>query len=108
MAIRPEEISAIIKREIENYENGASMDEVGTILTVGDGIARIYGLQNAMAGELLEFPGQVMGMVLNLEKDNVGAVLLGDDSLLTARVRLRLKRRVRWSVWRTAFWNANP
>lgn len=80
MAIRPEEISAIIKREIENYENGASMDEVGTILTVGDGIARIYGLQNAMAGELLEFPGQVMGMVLNLEKDNVGAVLLGDDS----------------------------
>lgn len=80
MAIRPEEISAIIKREIENYENGASMDEVGTILTVGDGIARIYGLQNAMAGELLEFPGQVMGMVLNLEEDNVGAVLLGDDS----------------------------
>lgn len=73
MAIRPEEISAIIKREIENYENGASMDEVGTILTVGDGIARIYGLQNAMAGELLEFPGQVMGMVLNLEEDNVGA-----------------------------------
>ena len=80
MAIRPEEISAIIKQELEGYVSGSSMDEVGTILTVGDGIARIYGLQNAMAGELLEFPGRVMGMVLNLEEDNVGAVLLGDDS----------------------------
>jgi F-type H+-transporting ATPase subunit alpha len=80
MAIRPEEISAIIKQEIASYASSASMDEVGTILTVGDGIARIYGLQNAMAGELLEFPGAVMGMVLNLEEDNVGAVLLGDDS----------------------------
>ncbi|MBQ7916817.1 MAG: F0F1 ATP synthase subunit alpha [Firmicutes bacterium] len=80
MAIRPEEISAIIKQEIANYASSASMDEVGSILTVGDGIARIYGLQNAMAGELLEFPGAVMGMVLNLEEDNVGAVLLGDDS----------------------------
>ena len=80
MAIRPEEISAIIKQELEGYVSGSSMDEVGTILTVGDGIARIYGLQNAMAGELLEFPGRVMGMVLNLEEDNVGAVLMGDDS----------------------------
>ena len=79
MAIRPEEISAIIKQEIANYASSASMDEVGSILTVGDGIARIYGLQNAMAGELLEFPGAVMGMVLNLEEDNVGAVLLGSQ-----------------------------
>mgnify|MGYP000497406172 CR=1 FL=1 len=80
MSLRPEEISAIIRQEIEGYENAVSMDEVGTILEVGDGIARIYGLEHAMAGELLEFPGSVMGMVLNLEEDNVGAVLLGDDS----------------------------
>ena len=80
MSLRPEEISAIIRQEIEGYENAVSMDEVGTILGVGDGIARIYGLEHAMAGELLEFPGSVMGMVLNLEEDNVGAVLLGDDS----------------------------
>ena len=80
MSLRPEEISAIIRKEIEGYSNQATMDEVGTILEVGDGIARIFGLANAMAGELLEFPGGVMGMVQNLEEDNVGAVLLGDDS----------------------------
>lgn len=80
MSLRPEEISAIIRKEIEDYSNRATMDEVGTILEVGDGIARIYGLENAMAGELLAFPGDITGMVLNLEEDNVGAVLLGDDS----------------------------
>lgn len=80
MSLRPEEISAIIRKEIEGYSNQATMDEVGTILEVGDGIARIFGLANAMSGELLEFPGGVMGMVQNLEEDNVGAVLLGDDS----------------------------
>lgn len=80
MSLRPEEISAIIRKEIEDYSNQATMDEVGTILEVGDGIARIFGLANAMAGELLELPGGIMGMVLNLEEDNVGAVLLGDDS----------------------------
>ena len=80
MSLRPEEISAIIRKEIEGYSNQATMDEVGTILEVGDGIVRIFGLANAMAGELLELPGGVMGMVQNLEEDNVGAVLLGDDS----------------------------
>ena len=80
MSLRPEEISAVIRREIAGYESRASMDEVGTILEVGDGIARIYGLENAMAGELLEFPGGIMGMALNLEEDNVGAVLLGNDT----------------------------
>ena len=79
MSLRPEEISSIIKQEIEQYKSPASLDEVGTILEVGDGIARIYGLDRAMAGELLEFPGQVMGMVLNLEENNIGAVLLGPD-----------------------------
>ena len=80
MSLRPEEISAVIRREIAGYESRASMDEVGTILEVGDGIARIYGLENSMAGELLEFPGGIMGMALNLEEDNVGAVLLGNDT----------------------------
>ena len=80
MSLRPEEISAIIRREIAGYDSKASMEEVGTILEVGDGIARIYGLENAMAGELLEFPGGVTGMALNLEEDNVGAVLLGNDA----------------------------
>ena len=79
MSLRPEEISSIIKQEIEQYKNPASLDEVGTILEVGDGIARIYGLDQAMSGELLEFPGEVTGMVLNLEENNIGAVLLGPD-----------------------------
>ena len=79
MSLRPEEISSIIKQEIEQYQSPASLEEVGTILEVGDGIARIYGLERAMAGELLEFPGEVMGMVLNLEENNIGAVLLGPD-----------------------------
>ncbi len=79
MSLQPEEISAIIKREIEGYDNPSSLNEVGTVLEVGDGIVRIYGLENAMAGELLEFPGSVTGMVLNLEENNVGAVLLGAD-----------------------------
>ena len=80
MAIRAEEISELIKKEIEGFEKGVELKEVGTIISVGDGIARIYGLENAMAGELLEFPGGVMGVVMNLERDNVGAVLLGEDS----------------------------
>jgi F-type H+-transporting ATPase subunit alpha len=80
MAFRPEEVSSIIQKEIEGYEASLDMESVGTILQVGDGIARIWGLRDAMAGELLEFPGEVMGMVLNLEQDNVGAVLFGPDT----------------------------
>lgn len=78
MSIRPEEISAILKQQIERYQSEVEVSNVGTVIFVGDGIARIYGLQNAMAGELLEFQGGTSGMVLNLEEDNVGAVLLGD------------------------------
>lgn len=78
MSIRPEEISAILKQQIERYQSQVEVSNVGTVIYVGDGIARIYGLQNAMSGELLEFPGGTYGMVLNLEEDNVGAVLLGD------------------------------
>lgn len=77
MSIRPEEISAILKDQIERYQSEVEVSNVGSVIYVGDGIARVYGLQGAMAGELLEFPGGTYGMVLNLEEDNVGAVLLG-------------------------------
>ncbi|MGI6433875.1 MAG: F0F1 ATP synthase subunit alpha [Syntrophomonadaceae bacterium] len=78
MSIRPEEISAILKQQIERYQSEVEVSNVGSVIFVGDGIARVYGLQGAMAGELLEFPGGTVGMVLNLEEDNVGAVLLGN------------------------------
>src|SRR3970040_1666058 len=79
MDIRPSEISAILKREIRNFEAEAEVTEVGQVLSVGDGIARIYGLDNVQAGEMVEFPGGIKGMALNLEADNVGAVIFGDD-----------------------------
>ena len=79
MKLRPEEISAIIKEQIKNYENKVELTDTGSVLKVGHGIASVYGLENAMAGELLEFPGNVYGMALNLEEDMVGAVMLGDD-----------------------------
>ncbi|MDP8999344.1 MAG: F0F1 ATP synthase subunit alpha [Myxococcota bacterium] len=78
MQLRAEEISSIIKKQIQNYEKAALTTETGTVLSVGDGIARIYGLEGAMAGELLEFPGNLMALVLNLESDNVGAVCFGE------------------------------
>ncbi|SHH82220.1 ATP synthase F1 subcomplex alpha subunit [Caloranaerobacter azorensis DSM 13643] len=79
MNLRPEEISSIIKQQIKRYENKLDVVDVGTVIQVGDGIARIHGLEKCMAGELLEFPGGVYGMALNLEEDNVGCVLLGSD-----------------------------
>ena len=78
MNLRPEEISSVIKEQIKRYAAQLQVADVGTVIQVADGIARIHGLENAMQGELLEFPGEVYGMVLNLEEDNVGAVLLGD------------------------------
>jgi F-type H+-transporting ATPase subunit alpha len=80
MAFRPEEVSSIIQTQLQKANVSLEMESVGTILQVGDGIARIWGLEDAMAGELLEFPGGVVGMVLNLEQDNVGAVLFGSDT----------------------------
>ncbi|RAL23316.1 F0F1 ATP synthase subunit alpha [Thermoflavimicrobium daqui] len=77
MSIRPEEISSLIKQQIENYNSEVEVADVGTVIYVGDGIARIHGLQNAMAGELLEFKNGAMGMVLNLEENHVGAIILG-------------------------------
>ncbi len=77
MNLRPEEISSVIKDQIKRYAGELEVSEVGTVIQVADGIARVHGLENAMQGELLEFPGEVYGMVMNLEEDNVGAVLLG-------------------------------
>ena len=78
MKLRPEEISSVIKEQIQKYSTGFEVSDVGTVIQVADGIARIHGLEKAMQGELLEFPNEIYGMVLNLEEDNVGAVLLGD------------------------------
>ena len=79
MNLRPEEISAVIKEQIKNYKSELDVSDFGTVIQVGDGIARVYGLDNCMAGELLEFPGNTYGMALNLEEDNVGAVIMGSD-----------------------------
>ena len=77
MKLRPEEISSIIKQQIEKYRTEVEITDVGTVIQVGDGIARIYGLEKAMSGELLEFPGGIYGMALNLEEDNIGCVIMG-------------------------------
>ncbi|MCQ2535502.1 MAG: F0F1 ATP synthase subunit alpha [Lachnospiraceae bacterium] len=79
MNLKPEEISSVIKEQIARYASEIQVSDVGTVIQVADGIARVHGLENAMQGELLEFPGEVYGMVMNLEEDNVGAVLLGDN-----------------------------
>ncbi len=80
--VRPDEISAILRRQLAGFEKETEVLEVGTVLQVGDGVARVYGLSNCMASELVEFPNNVLGMVLNLEEDNVGVVLFGDDRLV--------------------------
>src|SRR5256886_10278273 len=79
MDIRAAEISAILKDQIKNFGKEAEVSEVGQVLSVGDGIARIYGLDNVQAGEMVEFPGGIRGMALNLEADNVGVVIFGND-----------------------------
>ena len=79
MNLKPEEISSVIKEQIARYKDRIEVSDVGTVIQVADGIARIHGLEKAMQGELLEFPGDVYGMVMNLEEDNVGAVLLGNQ-----------------------------
>jgi F-type H+-transporting ATPase subunit alpha len=78
MGIRPEEITSILAKELEGYDNKAKTEHVGTVLQVGDGIARVHGLPDCQMGELLEFPGGVMGLALNLEEDSIGAVLIGE------------------------------
>ena len=80
--LKADEISQIIRQQIEGYDKQVEISETGTVISVGDGIARLYGLEKAMAGELLEFPGDLFGVVLNLEEDNVGVALLGEDTRL--------------------------
>ena len=94
MGINIEEISSIIKSQIENYDKKVEVSETGSVISVGDGIARIYGLESAMAGELLEFPHGVFGMTLNLEEDNVGAALLGDDTKIVEGDRVKRTNRI--------------
>ena len=79
MGIQAAEISAILKDQIKNFGQEAEVAEIGRVLSVGDGIARVYGLDNVQAGEMVEFPGGIMGMALNLESDNVGVVIFGSD-----------------------------
>jgi F-type H+-transporting ATPase subunit alpha len=81
-AVRPDEVSAILKKQLQDFQKEVEIHEVGTVLQVGDGIARVYGLDEVMAGELVEFPHGVIGMVQNLEEDNVGIILFGDDSMI--------------------------
>src|SRR6201993_5148514 len=82
MDIQPGEISAILKREIQNFGAEAEVSEVGQVLSVGDGIARVYGLDNVQAGEMAEFPGAIKGMALNLENHNVSIVIFGSDGTI--------------------------
>ena len=94
MNIRPEEISSVIKEQIKGYTSKLDVSEVGTVINVGDGIARVYGLDNAMSGELLEFENGVFGMAQNLEEDNIGVVLLGSDQGIKEGDSVKLTGRV--------------
>jgi F-type H+/Na+-transporting ATPase subunit alpha len=92
--IRPDEVSAILRKQLAGFENETDVYEVGTVLTVGDGIARVYGLSQVMASELIEFPNNVAGMVLNLEEDSVGCVLFGESSLIKEGDTVKRTKRV--------------
>ncbi len=94
MQLRAEEISSIIKQQIAGYDKAVDVMETGTVLTVGDGIARLYGLDSAMAGELVEFPGGIMGMVLNLEVDNVGVAIFGSDTTIKEGDTVKRTKRI--------------
>jgi len=94
MEIRAEEISEIIKNQIQGFEKTVELSETGTVIAVGDGIARVYGVEKAMYGELLRFPGDIFGIALNLEEDNVGCVLLGDDRLIKEGDEVRRTGRI--------------
>lgn len=94
MSIKPEEISAILKQQIENYESEVEVANVGTVIQVADGVARVHGLSQAMAGEMLEFPGGVFGMALNLEEDNIGCVILGPYTQINEGDQVKRTKRI--------------
>ncbi len=108
-SIKADEITKILKAQIANYEQAVAVEEVGTVISVGDGIARVYGLEKAMSGEMLAFPHDVFGIALNLEEDQVGAVLLGEYTLVqegdtvkrTGRLCPRRWARPWWDAWST-------
>src|SRR5579871_5588846 len=92
--IKADEISKIIRQQIENYETTMDVSEIGSVISVGDGIARIYGLERVMSGELIELPHGVAGIAMNLEEDQVGAVLLGDFTEIKEGDEVRRTRRI--------------
>ncbi|MEM6865248.1 MAG: F0F1 ATP synthase subunit alpha, partial [Bacteroidota bacterium] len=92
--VKAAEVSAILKKQLSGFEATASLDEVGTVLEVGDGIARVYGLSNAQYGELVEFDGGMQGIVLNLEEDNVGVVLLGPSKEILEGATVKRTQRI--------------
>src|ERR1700680_3745839 len=92
--IRADEITSILRQEIENYERAIDVSEVGSVISVGDGIARIHGLEKVMAGELIQFPHDVSGIAMNLEEDQVGSVLLGDFTEIKEGDEVRRTRRI--------------
>src|SRR5438876_770214 len=92
--IRADEISRVLREEIENYEGAIDVSETGSVISVGDGIARIYGLEKVMAGELIEFPHNVAGIAMNLEEDQVGSVLLGDYTQISEGDEVRRTKRI--------------
>ena len=94
MVLRPDEISSVIQKQIEAFSSQLEIEEAGSVIQVGDGIARVYGLQNAMNGELLEFPNGVYGIALNLDQDSIGAVLMGSDKLIKERDPVKLTGQV--------------
>src|SRR4029078_5844342 len=94
MALNAEEITAILERELAGHEADVDLAEVGTVVSVGDGIARIYGLQKCMASEMLAFPNNVFGLALNLEEDEIGAVLMGESRLIQEGDQVRRTGRI--------------
>lgn len=106
MDIRAAEISAILKQQIANFGTEARSAEVGQVLSVGDGIARIHGLDNVQAGEMIEFPGGLKGMALNLESDNVGAVIFGDDGGIKKAIRSSAPAPSSMCLWAKSCWAA--
>ena len=110
MEIRPAEISEILKKQIAAFDTEANVAETGQVLSVGDGIARVFGLQNCMAGEMVEFPGAgLRGMALNLETDNVGVVIFGDDKQIregdTVQPHRLASSTCRWATGCSAAWS---
>ena len=108
MNLKPEEISSVIKEQIKRYASTLEVSDVGTVIQVADGIARVHGLENAMQGELLEFPGEIYGMVLNLEEDNVGVVLLGSTKDLGEGDTVKTTGRVVEAAITPGRWAAPP